>query len=117
MATEPVFEPTGRPSWDDYYEPRWDVLCNPLPDFEIDPDSTQRFRFPLAADLDGETIVDAELILEDGLSFSDLSFGDTTISVLLHGANWGGLYRVTVRYTTSDGQVRDKTYRFVTREL
>ncbi len=117
IVTQPVYQYTGRPSFDDYYEPRWDLICNSLPDFEIDPDSTQRFTFPLAADLDGDTIIAAQIILADGLTLEAFSFTDSSVTAVLSGASWGSLYRVTARYTTASGLTLDKTYRLIARNL
>ena len=85
------------------------------PDLEIDPDDTDYVVFALAADLDGDTIEDAEFLLPDGLSEVSSEFDDTTATIYVSGAQCGVTYRITCRYTTAGGSRRDKTYRVIGR--
>lgn len=101
----------GYPAWDygsgDYF---FDACGAVTPDYVIDPDSTQRVKFSLAAELDGDTITDAEIVLDSGLTVTDVSFTDSTVTTVVSGATLGQIYRVTARYTTSSGQILDKTH-------
>ena len=79
------------------------------PDYEIDPDSIEAYDFPLAADLNGDTIVSIEVLNPDGLTVDSSSFEDSSARVIVRGAQCARTYRLTVRYTTAAGLRRDKT--------
>lgn len=91
------------------------VAACPPPDFEIDPDNTEDFVFPLATDLDGDTIASVEFVLPDGLTEVSSSNTDTTATIFVSGAECGITYRITCRYTTAGGRTRDKTIRVIGR--
>lgn len=87
----------------------------PAPDFELDPDSTDFFDFPLATELDGDTIASVDFVLPDGLTEVSSSNTDTTARIYVSGAQCGWTYRITCRYTTAGGSTRDKTIRVLGR--
>ena len=87
-----------------------------VPDFVLDPDSTDEFEFNLVTDLDGDTIESYEIVLPDGLTLEASDNTDTTVRVTLSGADCWRTYRVICRYTTAAGRTRDKTMRFIGRQ-
>lgn len=87
-----------------------------MPDFELDPDSTDDYTFNLAPELDGDTISVAHFVLPDGLTAVSSSNTSTTATVFLSGAECGRLYRVTCRYTTVGLRTRDRTIRVLGKE-
>jgi hypothetical protein len=84
-------------------------------DFEIDPDSTVDYEFPLAADLDGDTIDSVTFLLPDGLTEVSSSNTTTTATIFVTGAAACVTYRITCRYTTNGGRTQDKTIRVIGR--
>ncbi len=89
--------------------------CGPA-DFEIDPDATVDFEFPLAVDLAGDTLAGVTWLLPDGLAEVASTFNDTTATIFVSGAQCGRSYRITCRYTTAGGRSRDKTIRVAGRQ-
>lgn len=83
-------------------------------DHKKDPDATLDWIFDWNLWLgDGETISNAEFIVDPGISIDSekgSSFTNKTATVWLSGGTEGQVYRITCRVTTSEGRIDDRSF-------
>lgn len=89
--------------------------------FTKDPDAVRQFQMDWTLWLaDGETIADAEIIVDDDsatpVTVDSSSHDDEIVAFTLSGGTTGTAAKVTCRVTTSDGQVDDRTVDIRVRE-
>lgn len=75
-----------------------------------DPNATLDYRWDYSSWLEpNDTIVAHEVVVAGTVALGANSHDDTTVTVWLSGGTEGERARVTVRVTTADGRVDDRT--------
>jgi hypothetical protein len=81
--------------------------------FVKDPDDSLDYRWDFTAWLDGDTITDKQIIIDDDspapVTASGLAGTDTTVTVTLAAGTLGTSVPVTCRITTAQGRIKDAT--------